>query len=273
MKSQVRPLPRLMVAPNGARRGPSDHPALPLTDDALIETAIACQQAGADGIHLHLRDDAGRHLLDAGRYQILLDRLADETPTKYLQVTSEAAGVYEPDEQRAMIRQLRPAHVSVALREMLRKPEDGPTARDFYHWASDNGVAIQHILYTPDEVRAFVDACERDLIPGPAWQLIFVQGSYATGADETVLLEQFLQPLVDAGRLSQTDWMVCAFGKQETACLVRAAELGGKARVGFENSLWNADGTVARDNAERVREVHNALIEFEKSGKPGAVDQ
>lgn len=256
-----------MVAPNGARRGPSDHPALPMTDDTLIDTAIACQQSGADGIHLHLRDNAGRHLLDADRYQILLDRLADKAPNMYLQVTSESAGLYEADEQRDMVRQLQPDHVSVGLREMVRTPDDWPAARDFYHWASDNGVAIQHILYLPDEVRTFVDACERGAIPGSAWQVIFVQGSYATGSSKNVALEQYLQPLIEAGSLLKTDWMVCAFGKLETACLVRGAELGGKARVGFENSLWNADGTLAQDNAERVREVDTALRSLEEAAE------
>ena len=42
-------------------------------------------------------------------------------------------------------------------------------------------------------------------------------------------------------------------GAQETARLI--VEAGGKARVGFENSLWNADGSVAADNAERVRAI------------------
>ncbi len=72
-----------------------------------------------------------------------------------------------------------------------------------------------------------------------------------------------IQPLLEllAGAESghQFDWMLCAFGKEETECLVEAAKLGGKARVGFENSLYNADGTVARDNAERVAEIASAI--------------
>ncbi|SNS86650.1 3-keto-5-aminohexanoate cleavage protein [Tropicimonas sediminicola] len=252
------PLPRLMVAPNGARRGKADHPALPITDDEIVETARACQDAGADGIHVHIRDERGRHLLDAGRYHALLDRLGDAVPGMYLQVTSEAAGRYEAAEQRAMMRKLKPAHVSVGLREMVRRPEDWPEARDFYHWAKDSGVEIQHILYSPHEVGAFAVACASGLIPGTSQAVIFVQGSYANGSRDSIALEEYLQPLSRAGDVA-FDWMVCAFGAEETASLVRAAELGGKARVGFENSLWNANGEVAEDNAARVREVFAAL--------------
>jgi 3-keto-5-aminohexanoate cleavage enzyme len=38
-------------------------------------------------------------------------------------------------------------------------------------------------------------------------------------------------------------------------CLKTALESGGKIRVGFENSLWNSDGSLAQDNAERVTEM------------------
>lgn len=255
----MRPLPRLMVAPNGARRGKVDHPALPITDEELIETTLACHKAGADGVHLHLRDAIGNHLLDAGRYQALLNELTNLAPEMYLQVTSEAAGKYSSDAQRAMVRRLQPRHVSVAMREMVRSPEEWPAARDFYQWATETGVSVQHILYSPQEVRTFVEACACGDIPGSSHQIIFVQGSYANGSRDSIALETYLHPLAEAKLLADIDWMVCAFGAQETASLVRAAELGGKARVGFENSLWNADGTLAKDNAERVREVDLAL--------------
>ena len=53
--------------------------------------------------------------------------------------------------------------------------------------------------------------------------------------------------------------MICAFGPAETECLVEAARQGGKMRIGFENSLWNADGSLAKDNAARVRELVASL--------------
>jgi uncharacterized protein (DUF849 family) len=43
------------------------------------------------------------------------------------------------------------------------------------------------------------------------------------------------------------DWGLCAFGQGGTACLVRAVELWGKARVGFKNALWHANGSMAKD--------------------------
>jgi uncharacterized protein (DUF849 family) len=247
-----------MVAANGARRGKSDHPALPVTDDEVSKAALACFKAGADGIHLHIRDAAGEHLLDAGRYSALLARLADEVPNMYLQITSEAAGRYSADEQREMMYALKPAHVSVAMREMVRKPDDWTEASEFYHWAAANGVEIQHILYSPDEVASFVTALEVGKVPGNHHLVQIVRGTYADGNVGAADLTDYLMQL-DKGQKYSFDWMVCAFGQDETASLVDAALKGGKARAGFENSLWNADGSLAADNTARILEVDAAL--------------
>jgi 3-keto-5-aminohexanoate cleavage enzyme len=267
----VRPLPNLMVAPTGARRSKADHPALPITDTEIIETARLCQDAGADGIHLHIRDTQGRHLLDAAHYRALLDRLNDEVPQMYLQVTSEAAGRYTATEQRAVMRDLRPAHVSVALREMVRDPDDWPAARDFYHWAYDSGVEIQHILYSPDDVRAFIAACEKGLIPDQTHLMIFVLGRYATGTRDGAALENYLEPFAKRDDMA-FDWMTCAFGSAETESLLQAVHLGGKMRVGFENSLWHKDGSLAKDNTERVRAIVESLKSLDPTGQNNSAE-
>ncbi len=254
----MRCLPRVMVAPNGARRNQSDHAALPVTDAEIIATAVKCQDAGADGIHVHIRDSEGLHEIDAGHYRAVLDQLSDAVPDMYVQVTSEAAGRYSGAEQRAIMRDLQPAYVSVALREMVREPQDWAQAQEFYEWATSSGVDIQHILYSPEDVQWFVRAIHEQRIPGTHHLILLVQGTYAHGSQGRAYLEDYLTELGKADGMS-FDWMLCAFGQQETESLARAAQLGGKARVGFENSLWNMDGTLAKDNAERVREVDAAI--------------
>lgn len=253
-------LPRLMVAPNGARRTKADHPALPVTLDELVETAVTCQAAGAEGIHLHVRDAAGQHSLDVGRYRETLAAVAAAAPGLFLQVTSEAAGRFGPEAQMQMIRDLRPASVSLALSEVMRAPTDKATARAFYAWAPDHGVRIHHIAYTPAELAQLLAAIDAGIIPGTSHQLQLVLGAY----DGTIRSEPAglapLRTLLDARRDDlELDWMICAFGPAETACLTETVRQGGKARVGFENSLWNADGSLARDNAERVAEVRAAI--------------
>jgi len=248
-----RPLPDIMVAPNGARRTTADHPALPVTIPQIVETAKACFAAGAGGIHAHVRDADQVHVLDAGLYSELIAELAREIPDMAVQITTEAVGRYSPEEQRAVMRAVGPEMVSVALREMIPDAGTDEAAR-FYAWAHEAEISVQHILYAPDEVTRLAALAADGIVPRDDMQLLFVLGRYARDQEsDPADLQPFLDALTATGL--SADWAVCAFGRGETAALGAAFKAGGKARVGFENSLWNADGSVAVDNAERVRAI------------------
>ena len=97
----------------------ADHPAVPLTAEALGREARACLDAGAAMMHMHVRRPDGRHLLDAQAYRDALAAVRKAVGDELLvQVTSEAAGVYRAAEQMAMVRELAPEAVSVGLREI-----------------------------------------------------------------------------------------------------------------------------------------------------------
>ncbi|MEM6761263.1 MAG: 3-keto-5-aminohexanoate cleavage protein [Pseudomonadota bacterium] len=254
------PLPALMVSPTGARRTKADHPALPMSLDEIVEAAVACAKAGATGLHLHVRDKEGRHSIDVGRYREALDALHAAAPDLYVQVTSEAAGRYSPAEQRAMVRALRPAHVSVAFREMTADPAEDAEVRAFYHFARDEGIDIQHIAFSERELSRLIAAIDDGTIPGTNHLVQLVLGTYdGRVRSNPAMIAPFLAPMEARRGVLSFDHMVCAFGREETRCLVEAVNHGSKARVGFENSIWNDDGRVATDIVERVVEVATAI--------------
>ena len=95
-------LPSLMVAPNGARKVKKDHPEVPLTIKETVEVAKNCFEAGAGAIHLHVRNNKGEHVLDAGLYKEALNELERQVPKMHIQVTTEAVGKYSPEEMRKL---------------------------------------------------------------------------------------------------------------------------------------------------------------------------
>ena len=253
----MKPLPEVMVAPNGARKIKADHPAIPMTIAETVETARLCHAAGAGGIHAHVRDAAGEHVLDAGLYRELLEEMAVAVPQMAVQITTEAIGKYSPDAQRALVRDVNPAMVSIALREML--PEGvSAEATDFYHWANEADIAVQHIIYDRSDINMLDQLLRDKCVPEEGLQALLVLGRYTTNQ---VSDPDDLPPLITAltAAAPDVDWAVCAFGQGETACLKGAIEAGGKARVGFENSLVHSDGSIAKDNAERVLEISKLL--------------
>src|SRR5215467_3875952 len=69
----------ITVAPTGAESEKDTVPALPVTLDELVSTAIECQEAGAAVIHVHIRDDAAQPTLDLGRLTDTVRALREAT--------------------------------------------------------------------------------------------------------------------------------------------------------------------------------------------------
>jgi 3-keto-5-aminohexanoate cleavage enzyme len=248
----------IAVAPNGGRRGKSDHPALPISPPELAQTAAQCLAAGAAMIHVHVRDAAGRHFLDADAYRLAFDAIRAAVGDKLLlQATSESLGLYTPEQQMALVKALRPEAVSLALRELAPDEAAEPAFADFLVWLRRERIAPQIILYDAGEISRLEALHRRGLAPFETLPVLYALGRYAPGqrSQPTDLL-----PFLAARQSSfSSHWMVCAFGSRETACVTAAALLGGHIRVGFENNLHRPDGARAADNAELVEAAAQAI--------------
>lgn len=245
----------IMVAPNGAYKQASDHASVPLTAPSLAATAKSCLDAGASMLHLHIRDAQGRHSLDVQGYRDALQAVkAAVGDAMVLQVTSEAARVYQAPEQMAMVRALKPEAVSVGLRE-LDQPDIGEAGLSaFFGWLARERVMTQVIFYDVVDLQRWQDLCKRGLIPEAPWFFLFVLGRYTTGQTSN---PRDVVPFVHAHTGSEP-WAVCAFGATEHACVTAAAALGGHVRVGFENNLQLKNQQIAPDNAALVRQAVDA---------------
>lgn len=257
----------VMVAPNGARRDKSDHPALPLTIPEIAGTARACEAAGAGAIHLHVRDADGRHVLDAGLYREAVAAVREATQGRMLvQITSESVGLYSPHEQIAAVEAAQPEAVSVALREMAPTRADEPRASAFYWRCHEAGIGMQHIVYAPQELDLLAGLVARRVVPAERLAMIFVLGRYTQGQESDPRdLAAYLARLGASGLEERSEWMLCAFGRGETASLAAALAFGGHVRVGFENSLWEPDGAPAADNAARVMRIREIAHKLARS--------
>ena len=244
-----------MCAPNGARRTRDDHPALPIGPTELADCAESILDAGASMIHVHVRDDTGGHSLDADRYRNAIGAIRGRIGEGLvIQATTEACGIYSAEQQMAMVKELKPEAASVALREICPDQEAESAAADFYAWTNAEKIMVQHILYSPEEVQRFEALRSRGVIGDEKPFVLFVLGRYTTTLTGDV---SELQSFINAVS-KNTSWAVCCFGATESEAVVRAAALGGHARVGFENNILLPDGTQAGDNAALIRVAANA---------------
>ncbi len=254
----------IMVAPNGARRTKADHPRLPITIAETAREVARCADAGASAVHVHVRDAEGVHVLDADLYRDVTAAIAREAGTDIVvQATTEAVGRYSPQQQIAMVRDLKPEAVSVGLREVLPSEDLVPAAADFYAWCFAERIAVQHILYDLGDLHAFLEFVRRGVIPGSHWSVLYVLGRYTTNQEsDPNTLRTFLDVMDTAEERHSTAWTICAFGRGETTSATAAMAMGGHARVGFENSLWGPDGSLMSGNdavVVRARSIADLL--------------
>ena len=239
-----------MVAPNGARRTTADHPAIPVTIPETVATARACFAAGAGAIHLHVRDEAQRHVLDAGLYREALAELGAAVPDMHFQITTEAVGRYAPEEMRQLAYDVMPPGISIGVLEMMPDRQPSPEDVRLYRTLHEAGTRIQHLVFFPEEVDVLADLIVKAELPREDFWCLFVIGHYTGRISHPELIRPFRDRM--AAHALVPDWAICAFAEEEHDSLVEAVAQGGKLRVGFENSLFMPDGSVAPDNAARV---------------------
>lgn len=241
----------IMSAPNGARRDHADHAALPMTADESAQDAIALLDAGVSILHLHVRDDAGKHSLDAERYREAIAAIRESVgDALVIQVTTEAVGQYTSEEQMAVVRELKPEAVSLALREICPTAAEEQSAAEFFAWMRSENIWPQYILYSVDDVQRFDDMRRRGLFADPAPFAMFVLGEYANAVPGTVAE---LNAMLAATNADDYPWAVCCFGQHENEVMLAAIAQGGHVRLGFENNLYLPNGKIAADNAALIR--------------------
>ncbi len=241
----------VMSAPNGARRDHADHAALPITADESAADAVALLDAGVSILHLHVRDDAGKHSLDAERYRQAIAAVRKRVGEELvIQVTTEAVGQYTCEQQIALVRELKPEAVSLALREICPLETEEQTAAEFFAWMRSEKIWPQYILYSVDDVLRFDDMRQRGIFADDAPFAMFVVGEYASATPGSVT---DLNLMLAATNADDYPWAVCCFGQNENEVMLAATAQGGHVRLGFENNLHLPEGAVAADNAALIR--------------------
>jgi len=242
----------LTVAPNGAYKKATDHPAVPVTPGQLAETAKRCLDAGAAMLHMHVRKADQSHSLEPDAYMAATRAVRQAVGNELvIQITTEAAGVYAPDEQVAAVMAVRPEAVSVGLREIALGPQADARVASLFSWLARERVMTQVILYDAGDIERWMDYRRQGVVPDAPWFVLFVLGRYSAGQMSS---PSDLLPFLAAYDQAHP-WAMCAFGRHEHACAAAAAALGGHVRVGFENNLYLRDGSLAPDNAALVRQV------------------
>ena len=146
-----------------ALNGDSMHPAAPRTPVAIAEAARAAADAGAQSVHVHVFDDAGRQTLDGAACARVLRAIRARCPATPISLTTSAAIVPNPGERFRIIEAWK------ELPDLVTANQGEPGIVELCELLLSRGVGIEAGLLSSDDARAFVrsglaERCRRVLV-------------------------------------------------------------------------------------------------------------
>lgn len=236
---------RLKAAINGAAAS-GMHPALPVTPEEIAEAARSARAAGADAIHLHVRDASGAESLAGDDVAAVLTATRAACPETPIGVSTGAWVVPDPAARLRAIEDWRvqPDFASVNFHEAR--------ACEVAELLLSRGVGVEAGLWHLAAADLLVSSglaprCLRVLIEP-------MQADVESAlANATAIAAALDRARVEAPRLLH--------GTGETAwpLLRAAAERGFATRIGLEDVFDLPDGAFAPDNAALVRAARAIL--------------
>jgi len=223
----------LQVCVNGARR-PGEHPALPVTPEALAVAAGAAVEAGAEDVHLHPKDAYGRDSLDPEHVDAAVAAVRAAVPGITVGVTT-GAWVGERLEHIRMWTVL-PDHASVNWHEA--------GAEDVAEALLARGIAVHAGIWSgTDAARTFLASRLRHKVQRVLAEVMHLEKT-----------EDLLKELAGVDNV-----LLHGEGEATWPVLRLARARGLDTRIGLEDTLVLPDGSPARDNVDLVRAAIRAL--------------
>jgi uncharacterized protein (DUF849 family) len=270
----------ITCAPTGAIHTPTMSPWLPITPEEIAEAALGAARAGAAIVHLHVRDPKdGRPVQDPALFKEVLGIIKDESDV-IINLTTGGSPAMTVEERIAPAVQLAPELASLNMGSMnfglFPMLDRYPSVK--HDWereylgnkdivfkntfadierilktCGDQGTRFEFECYDTSHLYNLAHMLDRGLVRGP----LFIQTVFGLLGGTGNHIEDIAHMHRTAERLFGNDfeWSVLGAGSAQMRIGAIALSLGGNARVGIEDSLWDGPGKLAETNASQVERI------------------
>jgi uncharacterized protein (DUF849 family) len=255
-------------------------PWLPITPEEIAEAALGAARAGAAIVHLHVRDPKdGRPVQDPALFKEVLGIIKDESDV-IINLTTGGSPAMTVEERIAPAVQLAPELASLNMGSMnfglFPMLDRYPSVK--HDWereylgnkdivfkntfadierilktCGDQGTRFEFECYDTSHLYNLAHMLDRGLVRGP----LFIQTVFGLLGGTGNHIEDIAHMHRTAERLFGNDfeWSVLGAGSAQMRIGAIALSLGGNARVGIEDSLWDGPGKLAETNAAQVERI------------------
>jgi uncharacterized protein (DUF849 family) len=240
----------ITVAPTGAESAKADRPALPVTLDELVATAVACEDAGAALIHVHVRDERAEPTLDPVLLRETVAALRERT-TLVVQL-STGGSVHDPLKDRLAVLEAEPDSCSLTCGtvnfgdDVFMNP--WPFMAELYQASQAAEIVPEFELFDLGHVTAMRRLLDTYGAPyGGAVHCDLVMGVPGGMPGTVAALVAAVAALP-----APCSWSATGIGRTHLPVALAALAAGGHLRVGMEDVVTYAPREAVRDNAQLV---------------------
>jgi uncharacterized protein (DUF849 family) len=225
----------LQAALNGDR----SHPPAPRNPAAIAEAARAAIDAGAQSVHVHAFDDAGRETLEGAACARVVRAIRAVCPESPISLTTSAAIVGDPRQRFSTVEAWE------ELPDLVTANQGEPGIVELCELLLSRGVGIEAGLLSTEDARAFVRSglahrCRRVLVE-----------PLDADAEAAVRQAAAIEDIVTSAGIV-LEQVHHGYGMACWAVNRRGLERGHGIRTGLEDVTLLPDGHEARDNAALV---------------------
>jgi uncharacterized protein (DUF849 family) len=272
-------------AVTGSIHTPSMSPHLPVTPQEIADAAIGAAKAGASIVHLHARNPQdGSPTQDPALFGEFLPKIMQACDV-VINITTGGAPTM-PIEERLQpalrhapeVASLNMGSMNFGLYPMLARHKEfrhawerpyleGSVDRVFKNTFKDieyilsscarNGTRFEIECYDIGHLYTAAHFLERRLIEPP----LFIQGVFGLLGGIGAHPEDVAHMKRTADRLFGNQYLfsVLGAGRNQMPVATQSLLMGGNVRVGLEDSLWDAPGKLAQNNAQQVTRIRSII--------------
>jgi len=241
----------ITVAPTGAETDKSAVPALPVTVQELVTTAVDCEAAGAAMIHIHVRDADAQPTLDLGYVREALSAVREATDL-IVQVSSGGA-VTDPADARVAVLDADPDSASLTCgtvnfgTDVFLNPWD--LIERLFLAMRERAIVPEFEIFDLGQLTTLRRLLDKHGLPyGDHVHCDLVMGVPGGMAASTATLVACVADLPEGAT-----WSATGVGRGTLPVMLAALSAGGHLRVGMEDTLTFAPGEPVQSNAQLVR--------------------
>lgn len=241
----------ITVAITGAVPTTADNPAVPVTPERQVASAVEAFDAGATVCHVHVRDADEKPSSDPRLYEEVRAGIAEQRPGMVVQLSTGARG--RSVQERFSCLDLRPEMASFSTGSVnfphgiYDNPPD--VVEDVAQRLVDGGIKPEIEVFDLAMLYKAADLMERGKLVPPAHVQLVMGVKNALPARES-LVDFFAAEM--AALMPGSTWTCMGTGRFQIEANRWALARGGHVRTGLEDNIYVSKGRLASSNAELV---------------------